>query len=414
MLGWIVSGIGLPIVAVIAFLVVRIATYTDRGHAEVAEAGYVLKTAQVNGVTFSYAEGPDNGPPLVLLHAQLLDWFSYARVLPALSKHFHVFDVDYPGHGATRAPADYPMTADRIGADLADLISQKIGEPVFITGNSSGGLLSVWLAANRPALIRAAMLEDPPLFSAEYPRIKQTVAYRAFRTSDSATRDHPKDFLRYWIDGNAGFFTRNVGPGTPALLRASLSIFRWTHPENQPAELGILPNETVRMLIRGLDLYDPRFGAAFYDGSWNTGFDHAAALRRILCPTLLLQANTAYLPDGALNGAMSREEGDRAAALLRNGRFVHVGAGHVINIERPALFVSLAERFFLRATMPSISLSRKCERPPVSLNVAMARRSRSASPDVKPAPSTATRIACSWNTGTPSVFSSTRRSSGVG
>lgn len=346
MLVWIVGGALLLVAGVSAFLFVRIATWVDPGHVAVAEAGFVLKTAEVNGVTLSYAEGPDNGPPLVLLHAQLLDWFSYSRVLPALARRFHVYDIDYPGHGATRTPAGYPMTANRIGADLADFIERKIGEPAFVTGNSSGGLLSVWLAANRPDLVRAAMLEDPPLFSSEYPRIKQTVAYRAFRTSDRATREHPKDFLRYWIKGNAGFFTRNIGPGSAALLDIAVRSYRWTHREGQPVELGILPHPTVRMLLRGLDRYDPRFGAAFYNGSWNTGFDHADALARIGCPILLLHAHWEMLPDGTLNGAMRDEEAQRAAALLRHGQLISVDAGHVVNLENPGLFVRLAEKFF--------------------------------------------------------------------
>jgi pimeloyl-ACP methyl ester carboxylesterase len=46
-----------------------------------------------------------------------------------------------------------------------------IGEPVYVTGNSSGKLLAVWLAANRPDLVKAVVLEDPPLFSSDYPEI---------------------------------------------------------------------------------------------------------------------------------------------------------------------------------------------------------------------------------------------------
>jgi hypothetical protein len=41
---------------------------------------------------------------------------------------------------------------------------------------------------------------------------------------------------------------------------------------------------------------------------------------------------------------------------------------------------------------------------PTFLKVAIARRSRSASPGSKPAPTMAIRIACSWNSGTPSVL----------
>ena len=322
-------------------------TYDDPYHAKVAAAGYVARTAQVNGVALSYVEGPDNGPPLVLLHAQLLDWFSYSRVLPDLARSFHVYDIDYPGHGGTVTPKDYSMTANRIGADLGDFIAQHIGRPVYISGNSSGGLLSVWLAANRPALIKAVLLEDPPLFSSEYPRIEQTIADQAFRTSYTALSDKPDDFLLYWIHGNAPFFRKQVGPGTPFLLTEAIRIVRKAKP-GQPPEVGLIKNDTVRMMVRGLDQYDPRFGAAFYDGTWNAGFDHAAALARITAPVLLMQAETSTQPDGTLMGAMSEDDAARAMALLQHGKYVKVDATHVVNLANPALFVATLHRFFLQ------------------------------------------------------------------
>jgi pimeloyl-ACP methyl ester carboxylesterase len=322
-------------------------SYQDPYHAQVTAAGYVQKTASVNGVTLSYVEGPANGPPLVLLHAQMLDWFSYSRVLPALAKSFHVFNVDYPGHGKTALPAGYPMTAVRIGADLATFIETAIGQPVYVTGNSSGGLLATWLAANRPGLVKAALLEDPPLFSAEYPAIQTTIANRAFATSFSAaTVDHPVDFLLYWIDQNSTFFTNNIGAGSAAVLTAAIVAYRRANP-GQPVELSLVTDDTIRMMLRGLDYqYDPRFGAAFYDGSWHAGFDHATALAQITCPVLLMQANTAVLADGTLDGAMSVGQAQQAMALLKNGTYLKVDAGHVVNLASPAAFLAALQGFF--------------------------------------------------------------------
>ena len=332
--------------AVVAGPLLAKTRYVDPYHEEVAAAGYVRKTAQVGDVTLSYAEGPDNGPPLVLLHAQLLDWFSYSRVLPALAKSYHVYDIDYPGHGETKTPADYPMTANQIGADLSAFIAKEIGQPVYLTGNSSGGLLTLWLAANRPEQVRKALLEDPPLFAAEYPRIKQTVAYRAFRTSASATKDHPDDFLLYWIEGNAAFFRKNVGPGAAFILTQGVKAARRANP-GQPVEVGLVKNDTVRMMLRGLDQYDPRFGAAFYDGTWNQGFDHAEALAKVRCPVLLMHAKYEILPDGVLNGALDQADADRAMSLLKHGQYLKVDATHVVNLDKPDVFVT-AVRDFLR------------------------------------------------------------------
>ena len=91
--------------------------------------GIFEKQASVGNVIFNYAEGPDNGPVLLMLHAQLLDWYTYHLVLPELSKNFHVFAVDYPGHGKTVLPTDYEMTANQIGSEE---YLQKIQCPVLL------------------------------------------------------------------------------------------------------------------------------------------------------------------------------------------------------------------------------------------------------------------------------------------
>jgi pimeloyl-ACP methyl ester carboxylesterase len=101
------------------------------------------------------------------------------------------------------------------------------------------------------------------------------------------------------------------------------------------------------MLLRGLDAYDPRFGAAFFDGTWNQGFDHAVALAKIACPTLLMQANTLTRQDGTLDGAMRPEDAARATSLLQHGTYVKVDASHVVNLDKPEEFVRILESFFI-------------------------------------------------------------------
>lgn len=309
------------------------------------ELGFSEKHELINSVDFSYVEGPDNGPPLVLLHAQHMDWFSYSRVMPELSRSFHIFDIDYPGHGLTSYPPDYPMNAQRIGTDLGDFVEAIIGEPAYITGNSSGGLLTTWLAANRPELVRAILLEDPPLFSAEYPRIQNTIAYRSFTTSYEFVQDDADDFLLYWIDSNSKFFDNNVGKGSAGLLTNAVLRFRKHHP-GQAVNIGLISNDTVRLLIRGLDEYDARFGAAFYDGSWNENFDHGKALERIQCPVLLLHAHYEILEDGTLNGAMSEEDAQHAMELLNQGTYRNIDATHVVHLDKPEEFIQILTSFF--------------------------------------------------------------------
>ncbi len=312
-----------------------------------ANAGIVEKTAQVGSVLFNYAEGPDNGPALLLLHAQTLDLYTYHLVMPELSTKFHVFAVDYPGHGKTSVPDDYKMSANQIGSDLADFLQNIIGEPAYVTGNSSGGLLTVWLAANKPDLVKAIVLEDPPLFSSEYPEIEHTVADKLFRASDNALQDrsYAGNFLDYWIENGTEFFKTYTGPFSQQLIRFAVNSYKSANP-GKPLEIAFVP-PSVQEMLRGLNEYDPRFGAAFYNGTWNEGFDHAEALAKIQCPTLLIQANFDYLTDGTLNGAMSHEMADRVVSLINDCQYVKVDAGHVTNIEVPDQFIQLIEDFCL-------------------------------------------------------------------
>lgn len=341
----------LALTAFVTILTLRylLVNHQDSWHEKITSAGFVEKTAKVNQLQLHYVEGPDNGPPLILLHAQHMDWFSYSRVMPALAKSFHVFSMDYPGHGETSYPTDYPMTGNQIGNDLAEFIEHHIGEPAFVTGNSSGGLLTAWLAANRPEQVRAILLENPPLFSAEFPRIKDTVAYRSFTTANQYVEEkHSGSFLLYWIDRNSAFFDNNIFKGAASLLETLVKTYKGANPD-AAVEIRFLPNPIVKLMVRGLDKYDARFGAAFYDGTWNEGFDHAKALESISCPVLLIHANYRFLPDGTLYGAMNAEEANRAAGLLGKGSLRVLDAEHVVHLDQPEQFIELIETFFLNS-----------------------------------------------------------------
>lgn len=315
-------------------------------HAKVDEAGFRHRRARVNGVRFSYREGPRNGPALVLLHAQQMDWFSYSRVLPTLAERFHVFDVDYQGHGATTTPATYPMNARRIGRDLATFIERVVRRPAFVTGNSSGGLLATWLAAYRPELVRAVVLEDPPLFASEYPRIKKTIAYRDFASSTKAVAQDVDDFLLFWIRDNREFFRKNIAPGSAAALSAAVVAERALRP-GEPVEVDLVTNDMIRLFLRGMDhQYDPRFGRAFYRGTWNKPFDHATALARIPVRTMLVHANFHWIEGDILYGAMDDRDADRAMSHLRRGTFRRIDAEHVTHLDKPEEFVDVLRDHF--------------------------------------------------------------------
>jgi pimeloyl-ACP methyl ester carboxylesterase len=66
-------------------------------------------------------------------------------------------------------------------------------------------------------------------------------------------------------------------------------------------------------------------------GRWLDGFDTVATLRRVACPTLMLQG------DHALGGALPDEYAAELAACLRDGvRMKLPGVGHNIHGTQPA------------------------------------------------------------------------------
>lgn len=314
---------------------------------QLAKMGIIEKQVLVGDVLFNYAEGPNNGEPLVMLHAQTLDWYTYNKVLPELSKDFHVFAIDYPCHGKTQISETYQVTAKNIGSSLAAFLEQVVGEPAYITGNSSGGLLCVWLASNRGDLVKAAVLEDPPLFSSEYNEIGRTVADKLFTSSYNAVQEGKSDdYLNYWIDHSESFFKTYTGSASSQkIIKSMVTNYKKNHP-GEPVQLKTLPS-SVQEMVRGMNYYDPHFGAAFHDGSWNEGFNHAEALMKIECPVVLIQADFDYLEDGTLNGAMSLEMAERAVSLIKNCKYVKVEAGHVTNLEVPEEFIQIVKDFCL-------------------------------------------------------------------
>ena len=92
----------------------------------------------------------------------------------------------------------------------------------------------------------------------------------------------------------------------------------------------------------------PAVGYCAFDGTWNAGFDHAEALAKISCRTLLMHADFSFLPDGTLNGAMTQQDADKAVSLLANGTYRKVNATHVVHLDKPDLYIDVLHDFFLQ------------------------------------------------------------------
>jgi pimeloyl-ACP methyl ester carboxylesterase len=305
-------------------------------------AGFVERQAvMADGSILNYAEGPDNGPALLLIHGQAVSWEDYADVLPALAKHYHVFAVDCHGHGKSSKDPD-KYSAEAMGKDFVWFIENVIGEPAVVSGHSSGGLLAAWLAANSPHNVRGVVLEDPPFFSSEASRAEKTFAWvDSFEPIHRfLAQDEQDDFPLFYLENC--YWLHFFGDGREGILQYARS-YRAKHPQEK-LEIFFLPPSITR-IFQFIEAYDPRFGETFHDGSWMTNFDHAETLSRIDLPSVLIHASWQYDQNGILLAAMSGEDAERAHSLIPNNVLINVVSGHDVHAEKPNEFTRIMIAF---------------------------------------------------------------------
>ena len=308
--------------------------------------GFDEKRFDTGEIEINYVVGPNNGPPLVLFPGQGADWTTYKKVLPTLSEDYHVYAVDVRGHGKSDwTTGDYTFTS--IGKDFAALLETVIQEPAIISGNSSGGLIALWLAANRPDLVNGIILEDPPLFSAEWPRIKEdSYVYQVLQVTVEMSKELKesrsvsglaRQFMkvrRPLPDGKIRSIPRSAAYFISFLIRASQ---RLRGRPSLPGRFGVI----VDVLVN----FDADFSQAWLDGRIYEGLDHADALKRAECPMILLHANWVRHPDFGLVGAMDDDDAAHARELAPEMLFKRIDSEHVVHSHNPEEFIRIIDEF---------------------------------------------------------------------
>lgn len=105
--------------------------------------------------------GADDGGcgPLVLVHGLMGRGSTWSRQLPWLARFGPVYTYDALWHRGREVTDPYPISTERFVEDLGAAVA-SLGRPATLIGHSMGGLHSWCLAAERPDLVNAVVVED--------------------------------------------------------------------------------------------------------------------------------------------------------------------------------------------------------------------------------------------------------------
>jgi pimeloyl-ACP methyl ester carboxylesterase len=137
---------------------------------------------QANGLRLHYVDYGGEGEPLLLLHGTGLLARLWDELAPHFARRYHVLALDRRGHGdSEKPPAGYQL--HDFAGDLT-AFCQALGlHRIDAVGHSSGGALLGVVAAQRPGLLRRAVLVDPILFGARRAGMSEHIGRLSSRIS---------------------------------------------------------------------------------------------------------------------------------------------------------------------------------------------------------------------------------------
>jgi pimeloyl-ACP methyl ester carboxylesterase len=251
-------------------------------------------------IDINYAEGPEKGPAVVLLHGGSANWHDFEILGEAFSAHWHVYIPDLRGHGKSgRVPWGYSVR--EYAADIGAFLQQVSG-PAALSGHSLGGIVAVMTASLYPRELRALLVSDAPLDAVSWHTAMSKPGHREMQQHLRAL--------------SGGKYTMNE-------VIAGLKEAPGDAPgsEGQYQTLGDIyadGDSFYEYLARRLIGHDPDvLGMLLEDyDTAAAGYEMDKVLPTIQCPVLLMQA------DPNAGGAITDAEVVRALSLLENGQHV--------------------------------------------------------------------------------------------
>jgi pimeloyl-ACP methyl ester carboxylesterase len=236
------------------------------------------------------------GEPVVLVHGLMGRGSTWSRQLPWLSQLGTVYTYDAPWHRGREVVDPYPISTERFVADLGDAVAE-LGRPVRLVGHSMGALHSWCLAAERPDLVSALVVEDMA----------------------------------------PDFRGRTTGPWEPWLHRLPVEF---DSAEQVIAEFGDIAGryflEAFDRTATGWRLHGHTSRWIEIAAEWGTR-DYWAQWRAVRAPTLLIEGGNSVTPAGQM--AAMTEISCQTTYL----RVAH--AGHLVHDEMPGAYRQAVESF---------------------------------------------------------------------
>jgi pimeloyl-ACP methyl ester carboxylesterase len=277
-------------------------------------------TVNLNDVQLYYAEALGPGPALAIIHGLSGSHAEFLHLVPELARQSHVYLFDLRGHGRSGRTESGYQVAD-YGRDVAAFLQQVVGQPAILMGHSLGGLVTIWLAAYEPHLLRGIFLEDPALYILQMPRLGQTGFYPYFASL--------RDYLGHYHANGVS-------------LEKMVAYVGQTPVDGERTVLDVAGPEAVRERAIQLHQMDPAVLEPALEGTLFGDDEPDDLLARIHCPVHLVAAQS------ALGGAMAARDVQRAVAQIPNCTHTIIGnAGHDIHLDQPEAFMHELKQFLM-------------------------------------------------------------------
>ena len=265
-------------------------------------AGWTDGFVIANGIRIHYWRTGGDKTVMIMAHGSSdngLCWTNLARELEA---DYDIIMYDARGHGLSDPPSRTDG-ADAQCEDLAGLIRELGLEKPILMGHSMGSSSVAWFAARYPDIPRAVILEDPNLI----PR----PSGRAGSTASDAD-----------IENARARILKQNNMTIDELVAQCMK----NHPEWGKCE--------CKFWAPSKRLYHPNNAYRRFSGR---GPQKSELFPLITAPTLILKADA--------QGEVRRQN-EKVAALLQNGRIVHVkGARHNVRRDQKERFLKVLKAF---------------------------------------------------------------------